>query len=147
MRVEPSTTLSIQLQGGKFDNVDIMFLDIPATWNGVLEDMSDLKELVRARIVGYLNVGKSSLINRLLKRSMCPAAPRRLNEQVGQRVIFRWVCFGSQILDSPGIIPLRLIDQSTAIKLAICDDIGEKSYNHTNVAGVFIQMLTKPPSA
>ncbi|KAJ0590569.1 putative transcription factor WD40-like family [Helianthus annuus] len=46
MRVEPFTTLSIQLQGGKFDHADRMFLDISATWNGVLEDMSDVKELV-----------------------------------------------------------------------------------------------------
>ncbi|KAL7592537.1 hypothetical protein Lser_V15G31721 [Lactuca serriola] len=46
MRVEPFTTLSIQLQGGKFDHADRMFLDIPATWNGVMEDMSDVKELV-----------------------------------------------------------------------------------------------------
>ncbi|XP_057507960.1 BEACH domain-containing protein C2 [Actinidia eriantha] len=46
IRVEPFTTLSIQLQGGKFDHADRMFLDIGATWNGVLEDMSDVKELV-----------------------------------------------------------------------------------------------------
>ncbi|KAI3741242.1 hypothetical protein L1987_58913 [Smallanthus sonchifolius] len=46
MRVEPFTTLSIQLQGGKFDHADRMFSDISATWNGVLEDMSDVKELV-----------------------------------------------------------------------------------------------------
>ncbi|CAA7050731.1 unnamed protein product [Microthlaspi erraticum] len=45
-RVEPFTTLSIQLQGGKFDHADRMFSDIPGTWNGVLEDMSDVKELV-----------------------------------------------------------------------------------------------------
>ncbi|XP_051137581.1 BEACH domain-containing protein C2-like isoform X2 [Andrographis paniculata] len=45
-RVEPFTTLSIQLQGGKFDHADRMFSDINATWNGVLEDMSDVKELV-----------------------------------------------------------------------------------------------------
>ncbi|XP_027928057.1 BEACH domain-containing protein C2 [Vigna unguiculata] len=46
VRVEPFTTLAIQLQGGKFDHADRMFSDISATWNGVLEDMSDVKELV-----------------------------------------------------------------------------------------------------
>lgn len=45
-RVEPFTTLSVQLQGGKFDHADRMFSDIGATWNGVLEDMNDVKELV-----------------------------------------------------------------------------------------------------
>ncbi|CAL9068126.1 unnamed protein product [Musa banksii] len=46
VRVEPFTTLSIQLQGGKFDHADRMFSDISGTWDGVLEDMSDVKELV-----------------------------------------------------------------------------------------------------
>ncbi|XP_057980626.1 BEACH domain-containing protein C2 isoform X2 [Malania oleifera] len=46
VRVEPFTTLSIQLQGGKFDHADRMFSDIGAAWNGILEDMSDVKELV-----------------------------------------------------------------------------------------------------
>ncbi|KAG0502918.1 hypothetical protein HPP92_002990 [Vanilla planifolia] len=46
VRMEPFTTLSIQLQGGNFDHADRMFSDIAGTWKGVLEDMSDLKELV-----------------------------------------------------------------------------------------------------
>ncbi|PWA68195.1 BEACH domain-containing protein [Artemisia annua] len=46
MRVEPFTTLSIRSHGGKFDHADRMFSDIGATWNGVLEDTNDLKELV-----------------------------------------------------------------------------------------------------
>ncbi|KAF1898306.1 hypothetical protein Lal_00033073 [Lupinus albus] len=46
VRVEPFTTLAIQLQDGKFDHADRMFSDISATWDGVLEDMSDVKELV-----------------------------------------------------------------------------------------------------
>ncbi|OAY75714.1 BEACH domain-containing protein C2 [Ananas comosus] len=46
VRVEPFTTLAVQLQGGKFDHADRMFSDIGSTWNGVLEDMSDVKELV-----------------------------------------------------------------------------------------------------
>lgn len=50
-RIEPFTTLSIQLQGGKFDHADRMFSDIAATWSGVLEDMSDVKELVNISIL------------------------------------------------------------------------------------------------
>ncbi|XP_021856517.1 BEACH domain-containing protein C2 isoform X2 [Spinacia oleracea] len=46
VRLEPFTTLSIQLQGGKFDHADRMFADIAATWESVLEEMSDVKELV-----------------------------------------------------------------------------------------------------
>ncbi|KAL8210367.1 hypothetical protein R6Q57_007099 [Mikania cordata] len=46
MRVEPFTTLSIRLHGGNFDHPDRMFSDVGATWNRVLEDMNDVKELV-----------------------------------------------------------------------------------------------------
>ncbi|XP_071685759.1 BEACH domain-containing protein C2-like isoform X2 [Rutidosis leptorrhynchoides] len=46
MRVEPFTTLSIRLQGGKFEHADRMFSDIGATWDRVLENTSDVKELV-----------------------------------------------------------------------------------------------------
>lgn len=60
----------------------------------------------------------------------------------------RWVRFGKdlELLDSPGILPMRISDQSAAIKLAICDDIGERSYDVVDVAAVLVQMLTKLPS-
>ncbi|KAK1559052.1 hypothetical protein Q3G72_010062 [Acer saccharum] len=102
-----------------------------------------LPRAVRAGIVGYPNVGKSSLINRLLKRRMCPAAPRP-----GVTRVLKWVRFGKDLefLDSPGIIPMRISDQAAAIKLAICDDIGEKSYDVTDVAAILVQMLAKIPT-
>ncbi|XP_056170749.1 DAR GTPase 3, chloroplastic isoform X2 [Syzygium oleosum] len=102
-----------------------------------------LPRAVRAGIVGYPNVGKSSLINRLLKRRMCPAAPRP-----GVTRELKWVRFGNdlELLDSPGIIPMRISDQVAAIKLAICDDIGERSYNVADVAAILVQMLTRLPA-
>ncbi|XVF80429.1 hypothetical protein PTKIN_Ptkin15bG0072000 [Pterospermum kingtungense] len=102
-----------------------------------------LPRAVRAGIVGYPNVGKSSLINRLLKRRMCPAAPRP-----GVTRELKWVHFGKdlELLDSPGILPMRISDQAAAIKLAICDDIGERSYNVPDVAAILVQILAKLPA-
>lgn len=51
------------------------------------------------------------------------------------------------MLDSPGIIPMRISDQSAAIKLAMCDDIGERSYDVTDVAAILVQMLSRLPAA
>ncbi|KAK9162128.1 hypothetical protein Syun_003030 [Stephania yunnanensis] len=98
---------------------------------------------IRAGIVGYPNVGKSSLINRLLKRRMCQAAPRP-----GVTRQLKWVSFGKDLdlLDSPGILPMRISDQASAIKLAICDDIGERSYYVSDVAAILVQMLTRLPT-
>jgi ribosome biogenesis GTPase A len=39
-----------------------------------------------------------------------------------------------ELLDSPGIIPARQLDQEGALKLAICNDIGEASYDRVVVA-------------
>ncbi|EMS47043.1 Ribosome biogenesis GTPase A [Triticum urartu] len=98
---------------------------------------------VRAGIVGYPNVGKSSLINRLLKRRMCPAAPRP-----GVTRELKWVRFGKdlELLDSPGILPMRISDQAAALKLAICDDIGERSYDFADVAAILVQILLRHPA-
>ncbi|PKA47965.1 hypothetical protein AXF42_Ash016312 [Apostasia shenzhenica] len=98
---------------------------------------------VRAGIVGYPNVGKSSIINRLLKRRMCPAAPRP-----GVTRELKWVRFGRdlELLDAPGILPMRLSDQVAAVKLAICDDIGERSYDVIDVATILVQILARLPT-
>lgn len=41
---------------------------------------------------------------------------------------------------------MRINDQSAAIKLAICDDIGERSYIVAEVAAILVQMLTRLPN-
>ena len=60
----------------------------------------------------------------------------------------RWVHFGTdlELLDSPGILPMRISDQTAAIKLAICDDIGERSYDFPDVAAILVQMLIRHPA-
>jgi ribosome biogenesis GTPase A len=93
---------------------------------------------VRAVVVGFPNVGKSALINRLLKRKMVASA-----RKAGVTRQLQWVRISEEIelLDAPGIIPLKLENQEDALKLAICEDIGDAAYNNQEVAQAFIDLL------
>jgi len=93
---------------------------------------------VRAVVIGFPNVGKSALINRLLKRRVVESARR-----AGVTRQLRWVRISEEIelLDAPGIIPFKLDSQADALKLAICDDIGEASYDNQRVAVALVDLL------
>ncbi|MBX2865569.1 MAG: ribosome biogenesis GTPase YlqF [Leptolyngbyaceae cyanobacterium MAG.088] len=93
---------------------------------------------VRAVVIGFPNVGKSALINRLLKRKVV-ASERR----AGVTRQLRWVRISNEIelLDAPGVIPLKLNDQQVALKLAICDDIGNAAYDTQLVAAAFVGLI------
>ncbi|MXW40572.1 MAG: ribosome biogenesis GTPase YlqF [Synechococcus sp. SB0668_bin_15] len=99
---------------------------------------------VRALMLGFPNVGKSALINRLVGRRAV-ASERR----AGVTRSLQWVRMGGQVdlLDAPGILPPRLQDQRAALLLAICDDIGQAAYDHEPVAQVLLQHLANlaPP--
>ena len=99
---------------------------------------------VRALMLGFPNVGKSALINRLVGRRAV-ASERR----AGVTRSLQWVRVGGQVdlLDAPGILPPRLQDQQAALLLAICDDIGQAAYDHEPVAQALLQRLAKlaPP--
>jgi ribosome biogenesis GTPase A len=83
---------------------------------------------VRAVVIGFPNVGKSALINRLLKKRVAPSANRP-----GVTRALRWIRISDQIelLDTPGILPPLLENQDSALKLAICDDIADAAYDST----------------
>ncbi|MEM8610925.1 MAG: ribosome biogenesis GTPase YlqF [Cyanobacteria bacterium P01_H01_bin.105] len=93
---------------------------------------------VRAVVIGFPNVGKSALINRLLKRKVVVSERR-----AGVTRQLRWVRISNEIelLDAPGIIPLKLNDQEAALKLAICDDIGNAAYDTQRVAAAFVDLI------
>ncbi|XP_064646322.1 neurobeachin-like protein 1 isoform X2 [Lineus longissimus] len=46
IRLEPFTSLHIQLQSGRFDVADRQFHSIPATWKGIYDNPNDVKELI-----------------------------------------------------------------------------------------------------
>lgn len=93
---------------------------------------------VRAVAIGFPNVGKSALINRLLGRRVVESAARP-----GVTRQLRWVRISQEIelLDAPGVIPAKLDDRDGAFKLAICDDIGQASYDNQLVAAELVELL------
>ena len=95
---------------------------------------------VRAVAIGFPNVGKSALINRLVGKKIVVSERR-----AGVTRQLRWVKISPEIelLDAPGIIPWRLENQQDAIKLAICEDIGQASYDNQVVAAAAVDLLLK----
>lgn len=93
---------------------------------------------VRTVVIGYPNVGKSALINRLVGKRVVESA-----RKAGVTRQLRWVRIDSNLdlLDAPGILPARLDDQTAAVKLALCDDIGTASYDNQRVAANLVEQL------
>ncbi len=95
---------------------------------------------VRAVVIGFPNVGKSALINRLVNRRVVDSA-----RKAGVTRQLRWVRVSDDIelLDAPGVLPSRLDNQEAAVKLALCDDIGDAAYDNQRVASALIDLLKR----
>jgi ribosome biogenesis GTPase A len=109
-----------------------------AQMNQKRRDRGMLPRPVRAVVIGFPNVGKSALINRLLKRKVVESARR-----AGVTRSLRWVRISDtlELLDAPGVIPNQIKNQENAIKLAICDDIGEAAYDNQRVAAAMVDLF------
>lgn len=103
-------------------------------------DRGLLPRPVRAVVIGMPNVGKSALINRLVGRKAV-----RSERRAGVTRQLQWVRISDEIelLDAPGVIPWRLDSQEDAIKLAICEDIGEAAYDNQRVAAVLVELIVE----
>lgn len=93
---------------------------------------------VRAVVIGFPNVGKSALINRLLKKKVVESA-----RKPGVTRQLRWIRIADdlELLDAPGILPAQLKDQEAALRLAICDDIGQAAYDNQRIAADFVELF------
>ena len=93
---------------------------------------------VRVLTLGFPNVGKSALINRIAKKRVVESA-----RKAGVTRNLRWIRLdsGIDLLDAPGVIPPNLEDQKSALNLALCDDIGEAAYEIESIAIEFIKII------
>lgn len=94
----------------------------------------------RTMVIGMPNVGKSSTINRLVKR-----AKTKTGAKAGVTRQQQWVRINDKIelLDTPGIIPTVQQDQFQALKLAMVNSIGENAYDSEHVARELLLLLDK----
>lgn len=86
---------------------------------------------IRIMILGIPNVGKSSLINRLSKRSVAQTGDRPAVTKAQQ-----WVKVGDtlELLDTPGILWPKFEDQMVGLRLAASGAIKDELIDFTEVA-------------
>lgn len=89
-------------------------------------------------VVGMPNVGKSSIINKLTKSSKT-----KIGAKAGVTRQQQWVRINPQLdlLDTPGIIPMKQEDQERAKKLAFVNAVSENAYSNEMVAKELLILL------
>ncbi|MFI3299833.1 MAG: ribosome biogenesis GTPase YlqF [Candidatus Gastranaerophilales bacterium] len=99
-----------------------------------------LRRPARIMVVGMPNVGKSSVINKLTKSSKT-----KIGAKAGVTRQQQWVRINPQLelLDTPGIIPMKQEDQIRAKKLAFVNAVSENAYSNEMVADELLIILAK----
>lgn len=89
-------------------------------------------------VVGMPNVGKSSIINKLTRSSKT-----KTGAKAGVTRQQQWVRINPQLelLDTPGIIPMKQEDQQRAQKLAFVNSVSENAYSNEIVAQELLDLL------
>ena len=97
-----------------------------------------LRRPARVMVVGMPNVGKSSIINKLTRSSKT-----KIGAKAGVTRQQQWVRINPQLdlLDTPGIIPMRQDNQEAAHKLAFVNSVSENAYSNELVAKELLALL------
>ena len=97
-----------------------------------------LRRPARIMVVGMPNVGKSSIINKLTRSSKT-----KTGAKAGVTRQQQWVRINPQLelLDTPGIIPMKQEDQQRANKLAFVNSVGDNAYSNEPVAIELLNLL------
>ncbi|MCX4275486.1 MAG: ribosome biogenesis GTPase YlqF [Candidatus Gastranaerophilales bacterium] len=142
-RIEEETGATCLLTtNGSHKDTNIIINKILDVSKPVIEKMVAkglLPRPIRVMVAGMPNVGKSSTINRLIKKSKTKTGAR-----AGVTRQQQWVRVHEKIelLDTPGIIPMAQPDQETALKLACVNSIGENAYDNEHVARELLRLLS-----
>ncbi|MBR1753661.1 ribosome biogenesis GTPase YlqF [bacterium] len=99
-----------------------------------------LRRPARAVVIGMPNVGKSSIINKLTHSSKT-----KVGAKAGVTRQQQWVRINPklELLDTPGIIPMRQNDQIKAQKLAFVNSVSENAYDEEQVCIELLKLLDK----
>lgn len=94
---------------------------------------------VRAMILGIPNVGKSSLINRLLG-----SATVKTGDKAGVTRGQQWIKIGKnlELLDTPGVLWPKQNDQEVAFKLAVTGAMNDEVFDMEEVALKLLEILS-----
>ncbi len=97
-----------------------------------------LRRPARVVVVGLPNVGKSSIINKLTKSSKT-----KTGAKAGVTRQQQWVRINPNIdlLDTPGIIPMKQENQQRAKKLAFVNSVSENAYSSEIVAKELLDLI------
>lgn len=97
-----------------------------------------LRRSARVMVVGMPNVGKSSIINKLTKTSKT-----KIGAKAGVTRQQQWVRVNPKLdlLDTPGIIPMKQEDQVRAQKLAFVNSVSENAYEREAVSRQLLNIL------
>lgn len=97
-----------------------------------------IKKNIKIMIIGIPNVGKSTIINRLVRK-----AAAKTGDRPGVTTAKQWIRIkdGLELLDTPGILPPKFEDQEVALKLAYTGAIRDEIMEIEEIACSLLEFL------